>query len=90
VIEVAVSSASYDLHDKRRVYRRSGVQEYLVWRIDDAALDWWKLEDGEYQPLAPAGSEILRSAAFPGLTLNVAALLAGDPAAVLAGLRPAP
>lgn len=90
VIEVAVSSASYDLHDKRRVYRRSGVQEYMVWRIDDAALDWWKLEDGEYRPLAPDGSEILRSEAFPGLILNSAALLAVDPAAVLAALRPAP
>lgn len=90
VIEVAVSSASYDLHDKRRVYRRSGVQEYVVWRIDDGALDWWTLTDGEYRPLAPCGADPLGSEAFPGLRLNVAALLAADPAAVLAGLRAAP
>ncbi|MDR5639075.1 Uma2 family endonuclease, partial [Thermosynechococcus sp. PP42] len=31
VVEIAASSAAYDLHDKLRVYRRNGVQEYLVW-----------------------------------------------------------
>ena len=33
VAEVASSSASYDLHVKLHVYRRSGVREYLVWRV---------------------------------------------------------
>jgi len=32
IVEIAASSASLDLHDKKRAYRRSGVQEYLVWR----------------------------------------------------------
>ncbi|MGO9600026.1 MAG: Uma2 family endonuclease, partial [Isosphaeraceae bacterium] len=35
VAEVASSSASYDLHVKLHVYRRSGVREYLVWRVLD-------------------------------------------------------
>jgi Uma2 family endonuclease len=30
IVEIAASSASYDLHDKLRVYRRNGVQEYIV------------------------------------------------------------
>jgi Uma2 family endonuclease len=30
VVEIAASSASYDLHEKLRVYRRTGVQEYVV------------------------------------------------------------
>jgi Uma2 family endonuclease len=30
VVEIASSSASYDLHEKLRVYRRNGVQEYVV------------------------------------------------------------
>ena len=30
IVEVAASSASYDMHSKRHVYRRNGVQEYLV------------------------------------------------------------
>ena len=32
IVEIAASTASYDLHDKKNVYRRSGVKEYLVWR----------------------------------------------------------
>jgi Uma2 family endonuclease len=31
VLEIALSSASYDLHDKLPVYQRTGVREYLVW-----------------------------------------------------------
>jgi len=38
VIEIAASSASYDLHDKLRAYRRKGVQEYIVWRTLDRAI----------------------------------------------------
>lgn len=30
IVEIAASSASYDLHEKLRAYRRNGVQEYLV------------------------------------------------------------
>ena len=30
IVEVAASSASYDLHDKKRAYQRNGVREYLV------------------------------------------------------------
>lgn len=33
IAEVAASSAAYDLHDKKRAYRRNGVQEYLVWQV---------------------------------------------------------
>src|SRR5215510_12464605 len=33
IVEVAASSASYDLHVKREVYLRNGVQEYVVWRV---------------------------------------------------------
>jgi Uma2 family endonuclease len=46
VVEVAASSVSYDLHDKLRVYRRNGVLEYSVWRTQDRALDWFRLQDG--------------------------------------------
>ncbi|BAY19296.1 hypothetical protein NIES21_51560 [Anabaenopsis circularis NIES-21] len=33
IVEIAASSASYDLHEKLKVYRRNQVQEYLVWRV---------------------------------------------------------
>ncbi len=34
-VEIVLSSASYDLHDKLPVYRRAGVREYLVWQIQE-------------------------------------------------------
>ncbi len=40
VAEIALSSASYDLHEKMRIYRRNGVQEYLVWQVYDKRIDW--------------------------------------------------
>lgn len=85
--EVAASTASYDLHEKKRAYRRCGVQEYLVWRVQDDALDWFALEEGAYQPLAPSENSLLESRVFPGLRLDVEALLAGDLAAVLDAAR---
>ena len=43
VAEVAASSVSYDLHDKRNAYRRNGVREYVVWRVLDRQIDWFVL-----------------------------------------------
>jgi Uma2 family endonuclease len=87
VVEIAASSASYDLHDKLRAYRRNGVQEYVVWRVLDEELDWFVLDEGTYRRLEPDQAGIVRSAAFPGLWLTVPALLARDLAAVLATLQ---
>ncbi|MDG4596618.1 MAG: Uma2 family endonuclease [Candidatus Contendobacter sp.] len=84
IVEVASTSASYDLHDKRKVYRRTGVREYLVWLVREKRLLWLVLEDGEYQPLQPGADGLLRSRVFPGLALNGQALLDGDLARVLA------
>lgn len=78
-----LSSASYDLHDKLRVYRRNGVHEYLVWRVLDGAIDWFSLEEGDYEPLPATEDGVVRSRVFPGLWLAVPALLQGDLAAVL-------
>jgi Uma2 family endonuclease len=84
IVEIAASSASYDLHDKRDVYARHGVQEYLVWRTRDGAVDWWGLEGGQYLPLPRDSAGRIDSRVMPGLRLEVPALLAGDLAAVLA------
>jgi Uma2 family endonuclease len=78
VIEVAASSVSYDLHQKLHAYRRNGVQEYLVHRVDDGEVDWFVLEGGAYVRQQPAADGILKSRVFPGLWLDVAALLRGD------------
>jgi Uma2 family endonuclease len=87
VIEIAASSASYDLRDKLRVYRRNGVSEYIVWQIYDQRLDWWQLNAGEYIPLKPDDSGVVRSNILPGLDLNVPALLENNMAQVLASLQ---
>jgi Uma2 family endonuclease len=78
VAEMASSSASYDLNTKLHVYRRSGVQEYLVWRVLDRQLDWFVLRGGRYERLEPDDRGVLRSPLFAGLWLDTAALLRGD------------
>jgi Uma2 family endonuclease len=78
IAEIAASSTSIDLHDKLHVYRRAGVQEYVVWRVLDEAVDWFVLHEGTYQPLPPGADGLLKSRVFPGLWLDPAALLRGD------------
>jgi Uma2 family endonuclease len=87
VVEISASSASYDLREKRRVYRRNGVREYIVWQIYDGRLDWWALREGEYQPLPSDAAGVVKSEVFPGLWLDVPALLENDPAKTLATLQ---
>lgn len=87
IIEIAASSAAYDLHDKLRAYRRNGVQEYLVWRVYEKRIDWFVLTDDDYRPLLPDTAGLLHSRVFPGLCLAVEALVAGDVARVLAELQ---
>ena len=87
IVEIASSSASYDLHDKLQVYRRNGVQEYLVWQVIEQKLDWFRLEQGEYVCVTPDEEGVIHSQIFPGLNLAVEALLAGDLATVLAQVQ---
>jgi Uma2 family endonuclease len=87
IVEIAASSTSYDLHDKRQVYRRNEVQEYVVWQVLDQHLSWFVLQEGKYVPLPPDADGIICSRIFPGLRLAVTALLAGDLVTVLAELK---
>jgi len=90
VVEIAASSASYDLHDKMQAYRRNGVREYIVWRVLDESIDWFRLREGEYVRVEPDARGVIESDVFPGLRLNVPQLLADDLAGVLAELGPTP
>ncbi len=87
IVEIAGTSADYDLHDKLEVYRRNGVKEYVVWQTQDKRLDWFRLHEGEYVPLKPDASGVLHSEVLPGLRLAVTALLKGDLAKVLSELQ---
>lgn len=92
VVEVSASSASYDLHEKKEAYRRNRVREYVVWRVLDRAVDWFRLDTatGEYKRVEPDEHGVIESAVFSGLRLHVTKLLAGDMLGVLAELEGAP
>ena len=83
IVEIAASTASIDLNIKLGVYQRNNVREYIVWRVLDAAIDWFHLDNGEYRLLLPGADGVTRSEVFPGLWLDVAALIAMDFARVL-------
>jgi Uma2 family endonuclease len=87
VAEVASSSVSIDLKGKFRSYHRNEVQEYLVWRVDDQAVDWFRLQGSEYVLIVPDARGWLRSVALPGLWLDPQALVRRDMNAVLATLQ---
>jgi Uma2 family endonuclease len=87
IVEVAASTASYDLHDKLKVYRRNGVQEYIVWQIAEQKVSWFSLQAGDYVTLAPDDTGVICSRIFPGLNLKVTALLKSDLAGVLTELQ---
>lgn len=87
IVEIAASTAAYDLNDKLRAYRRNEVQEYLVWQRYENRLDWFSLQEGVYVHFTPDETGIIRSQVFPGLWLAVSALLNGDLATVLAQLQ---
>jgi len=75
--EVTASTASYDLHDKLKVYQRHRVQEYIVWRVVDQEIDWFRLQGQRYVPLIPKAG-VFRSQVLPGLWLHARALIEGD------------
>ncbi|MDA1015892.1 MAG: Uma2 family endonuclease [Planctomycetota bacterium] len=87
VVEISASSKSFDLHDKKNVYRRNGVREYIVWRTEDAELDWFVLRGGSYEQLETGEDGIRRSEVFPGLWLDADALLANNMRRVLEVLQ---
>jgi Uma2 family endonuclease len=88
IVEIANSSVAKDLHQKKRAYERNGVAEYIVWRVRDEAIDWFQLRKGSYELRQPGSDGIIESEVFPGLRLNVPAMLALDKKAALAALEP--
>ena len=87
IVEVAASSAAYDLHEKLRVYRRNGVQEYLVLLAYEQETRWFQLVEGEYKMMTPNKDGIYRSQVFPGLHLHSDLFWADDLAGLLKNLQ---
>jgi Uma2 family endonuclease len=87
IVEIAASSASYDLHDKLHVYRRNRVQEYLVLLAYEKKALWHVWVKGEYQALEPDTRGVLCSQVFPGLHFQPSLFWAGDLSGVLKVLQ---
>jgi Uma2 family endonuclease len=85
--EISASTVSIDLGAKKTAYQRNGVQEYIVWRVLDGAIDWFYLDHGTYVDLPPDDDGIIRSRQFPGLWLDRSALLNGNMPQVIAVLQ---
>ncbi len=87
VVEIAASSVAHDLHDKLRVYRRNGVQEYLVLVAYERQVRWFNWQTGEDREIMPDADGALRSLLFPGLWLDPVRFWEGDVAGLLALLQ---
>jgi Uma2 family endonuclease len=87
VAEVSASTKSIDLNAKFRLYLRSRVREYIVWRVEDDEIDWFVSRQGRFERLVPDVMGILRSEVFPGLWLDTEALITLDLRRVLEVLQ---
>lgn len=87
VVEVAASTASRDATEKKKIYRRNGVKEYILWRVYDEEIDWFSLKNGEYISLEANKNGVIESRFFGGLRLNIEAILKDDLAQVLSDLQ---
>ena len=87
IVEIAGTSADYDLHEKLEAYLRNGVAEYIVWQTQEGRLDWFRLVNEEYVPMVPDAEGLIESQTFPGLRLAVNTLMEGDLATVLSELQ---
>jgi Uma2 family endonuclease len=87
VIEIAASTATFDLYEKKTAYGRNGIQEYIVWQMFDRRIDWFYLDNDRYVDLEPDEDGLCRSRVFPGLWLDPEAMVQGNLAQVLARLN---
>jgi Uma2 family endonuclease len=82
-VEVSETRADIDLGVKKQLYETAGVREYLVYILRKPELRWYRLRRKRYQLHSAPRDGIIRSRVFPGLWLDVPALLAGDMPRVL-------
>jgi Uma2 family endonuclease len=78
VVEIARSSRSFDLKQKKADYERAGVLEYLVVELDPNRVHWFVRRGNRFKNLLPGPDGIYRSSVFPGLSLDAEALFAED------------
>lgn len=85
LVEVAHSRRALAMHGKRDDYQRAGVLEYLVVCMEEQEVHWFHFPSGRL--IRPNRQGISRSRVFPGLWLDVAALLRRDSARLMEVLQ---
>ena len=81
IIEIAHSSLSVDLHEKKADYRGAKVREYIVLCVEEQQLRAFDLPAGKVLPVSSDG--IYRSKVFPGLWISTKAFFGKDLAGLL-------
>ena len=76
--EISSSSKSIDLNSKLRLYLRNRVQEYIIWRVEDEAIDWFIQRQGRFERIEPVAAGVIQSEVFPGLWLDPQAFIKLD------------
>jgi hypothetical protein len=87
VADVVAHNLSSERNAKLRAYRRNNVREYIIWRVEDRAIDWYVLRQGQYEQLQRTSAGLLQSEQFPGLWLDPDALVRFDQSRVLQVLQ---
>ena len=75
VVEIAHSRRALAMHAKREDYRRNGVIEYLLLLVEEKEVRWFNFPEDE---IRPDRKGISRSRVFPGLWVDIEALLRRD------------
>jgi hypothetical protein len=68
IVEIAGSSASYDLCENRDVYDAVGVSDCLVFETIEGRMACWRLKNGQFAEIQPENG-IYKSVLFLGLWL---------------------
>jgi Uma2 family endonuclease len=85
--EICATSTEVDFGPKLALYQRAGVREYITVELFGPRMTWRVLEDGVYVAQTQPADGIVRSQAFPGLWLDLAAFWANDRPRMLAALN---
>ncbi len=85
IAEIAHSSRAIDMNQKREDYERAGVLEYLVLCVEERELHWFHFPSRRMIRADRQG--IARSRVFPGLWIDVHALLERNNARLTAAVQ---
>jgi len=85
LVEIAHSTVAIDLDQKKSCYAKAGVGEYVVVCVEEKEVFWFDLL--RRRQLRRDAKGVIRSRIFPGLWLNVAALLAENSNQLIATLN---